>query len=239
VGHRCGHGDFILAFLYPDRCGVWNRPAREGLRRLGATGLDWGKGRLSKEEYRHFHSLLRELSGELGKALGKGMDLLGVDMFLYVVVEKAPALPSPAPEGAWDHDEVCHLLLEVGERLGFEVGREVRIGEGAVVDGVWEARLGNLGSVAYVFEVQRGGSLDSLILNLQRASALPGVRKVVAVSDGDPLRRIGKGCEGLPEAFRKALGLWEVGEVYRVAEGLREAISSLKKVGLLEGGGIL
>lgn len=51
--------------------------------------------------------------------------------------------------------------------LEFDSRAEVPITTGAVVDAVWEARIGNMGKAVYVFEVQSKGSIDSLILNLK------------------------------------------------------------------------
>jgi len=53
--------------------------------------------------------------------------------------------------------------------------KERKVARGAQVDAVWQARIANLGVVTYVFEVQRHGSIDSLILNLQRAQNNPTV----------------------------------------------------------------
>lgn len=58
--------------------------------------------------------------------------------------------------------------MEIGELLGFESRAEVKIAAGAVVDAVWEAKIGNMGKAIYVFEVQSKGSIDSLLLNLSR-----------------------------------------------------------------------
>jgi hypothetical protein len=103
------------------------------------------------------------------------------------------------------------------------------------VDVVWRARIGNLGMVTYVFEVHKSGSMDSLLLNLQKAKSSPTVQKVIAVSDDEQLERIEHECEGLPHEFQAALAFWPVGEVQRVGEQLQGAIESINRLGLVQG----
>jgi hypothetical protein len=67
------------------------------------------------------------------------------------------------------HAEVRDKLEQIGIWLGFTPRTEVKVADGAVVDAVWESSIGNLGRVIYVFEVQTGGSIDSLILNLLKS----------------------------------------------------------------------
>src|SRR5262249_51431793 len=74
-----------------------------------------------------------------------------------------------------------------------DLGEEgVDLGEGAKVDTVWEATIGNLGRVIYVFEVQTKGSIDSLIINLLKSLNNPAVQGIVAVSDLAQIERIKK-----------------------------------------------
>ncbi len=73
------------------------------------------------------------------------------------------------------HDESKEKLVAIGELLGFDSRSEVKITTGAVVDAVWEAKIGNMGKAIYVFEVQSKGSIDSLILNLKKAQSKAGL----------------------------------------------------------------
>ncbi len=43
------------------------------------------------------------------------------------------------------HNEIKEKLVAIGELLGFASRSEVRITAGAVVDAVWEAKIGNMG----------------------------------------------------------------------------------------------
>ena len=64
------------------------------------------------------------------------------------------------------------------------------VSAGSKVDAVWEATIGNMGRVIYVFEVQTKGSIDSLILNLLKSKKNAAVQGVVAVSDAKQLEKI-------------------------------------------------
>ena len=234
----------ILTYLYPDRCGIWNRQAREALQALGITEyVDPEKYRLSTREYRVFNKLLKAIADQLEAAgAAEDIDLLFVDFFLYEVAQCAKATAdevpttkaSPIPPDEFDHNEIRDLLADIGSGLGFDADTEVRIARGAQVDVVWRARIANLGLVTYVFEVHRAGSIDSLILNLQKAYSGSSVQKVVAVSDEEQLDRIRRECEGLPEEFRRALRFWEAADVLGTGNHLQKVMTSIGKLGLIE-----
>jgi len=227
----------MLAYIYPHRCGIWNKQARTALETLGLTGIvNLKKYRLSKEEYRKFNHLMEILAQELRQLEIEDTDLLVVDFFLYYVAQEGlqPGEETKPTASDFDHDEVRDLILAIGSNLGFDAESEVRIAHGAQVDVVWRARIGNLGEVNYVFEVHRSGSVDSLLLNLQKANSAPGVQRVVAISDTVQLEQIRHECDGLPDEFRRALLFWDVGDVMSTAEALREVMDSIHKLGLLE-----
>ncbi|MBO3809371.1 MAG: hypothetical protein FGF50_07240, partial [Candidatus Brockarchaeota archaeon] len=58
-----------------------------------------------------------------------------------------------------------------------------------------------------------GGSIDSLILNLQRAKNNPTVQKLVVVANTKDLKRIREEVESLSEDFRKSLVYLEAKDV--------------------------
>lgn len=234
----------ILTYLYPERCGIWNRQARGALRALGITNhLNLKKYKLSAREYRIFNRLLKAIAGELQRSGIPDVDLLLVDFFLYEVAQRAKAAaevegttPTIVSEEVsdFDHDEVRDLLADIGATLGFDADVEVQVAHGARVDVVWRARIANLGLVTYVFEVHRSGSMDSLILNLQKARSAPSVQKVTAVSSEDQLDRIRRECDGLPEGFRRALRFWDVSDVLQTSEHLQKAMASIDALDLIE-----
>ncbi|MBI2862550.1 MAG: hypothetical protein HYX89_07005 [Chloroflexi bacterium] len=182
--------------------------------------------------------MVKAIRGEL-LAAGIGADLLTVDFFLYEVgqsavpTQKQAGLAEPGAGADFDHDEMKEAVKNIGLMLGFDVQTEVPIARGAKVDVVWRAKIGNLGRVTYVFEVHKAGSIDSLILNLQKAKGGATVQKVVAISDERQLAKIRQECEELPEEFRKALAYWPVNQVLEVAKGLGQATQIMDNLGLV------
>ena len=89
-------------------------------------------------------------------------------------------------------------FVEIGQWLGFESKSEVKIADGAVVDAIWQAQIGNMGKVIYAFEVQTHGSIDSLILNLRGAMLNNfAVQAIVAVSDEKQIEKIKRESKGI------------------------------------------
>lgn len=233
----------ILTYVHPQRCAIWNRQARDALKRLRIIDkVNPDKYRLSAQEYRTFNLLLQAIGRELAQAGVPDVDLLLVDFFLYEVAQAGEAGTVPVPRDreekviTFDHDEIRDVIAQIGDSLGFQTDTEVRVAHGAVVDAVWRARIANLGLVTYVFEVHRSGSIDSLILNLQKARSAPFVQKVIAVSDDRQLERIRRECEALPEEFRRVLRFWPVADVVNTAEHLQQAMASIGALGLIEDG---
>lgn len=129
------------------------------------------------------------------------------------------------------HDEIKDALVKIGELLGFESRSEVKITTGAVVDAVWEAKIGNMGRAIYVFEVQSKGSIDSLILNLKKAQSNPAVQAVVAVADESQLSKIIAESTGVID--EKSLRTWQSDDVLSVYDALVKAHESINKLKLV------
>ena len=138
--------------------------------------------------------MAKKISLELQKSGATDYDFLAVDYFLWDEVlpltekklsEVVNVSVSPKSEDKNNskslHDEIKEKLVAIGELLGFDSRSEVKIATGAVVDAIWEAKIGNMGKAIYVFEVQSKGSIDSLILNLKKAQSNAAVQAVVAV----------------------------------------------------------
>ena len=129
------------------------------------------------------------------------------------------------------HDEIKEKLVAIGELLGFDSRSEVKITTGAVVDAVWEARIGNMGKAIYVFEVQSKGSIDSLILNLKKAQSNAAVQAVVAVADEEQLAKIISESAGVID--EKSLRTWDSEDVLSVYDSLVRAHESINKLALV------
>jgi len=223
----------IMAFVHPDDFPIWNETTKQALIRLGLDNrlpARMFKYPITGDDYEKAVELLRDLKNLLRKNGVPEADYIELDFFLAFVVFHMPiALETPIQlsERDFDHDELCEKIAAIGTNLGFEVETKKRIAKGAEVDVYWSVRMGNLGAVSYVFEVQKSGSSDSLILNLQRALNDPKVQRVVTVGSKETIEDLREEVESLSEDFRKRLVYLEVEDVQRVGDLLTEAIRIL------------
>lgn len=88
--------------------------------------------------------------------------------------------------------------------------------------------------VSYVFEVQRRGSIDSLILNLQKARNNPSVQKLVVIGSPATVSQVRAEVETLGEDFRKSLAYLTVADVERASSLLQEFNIVLSKLELFK-----
>ena len=232
----------ILCLYKPKQYGIWNDKARKALKILGfENSLPLNKYKISGKEYIEINKVLLEIAKYLEKYGVNDADLLVVDYFLYEVwtvekdeIEAEERTLEVMEEKEFDHDEIKDFIKDIGNWLGFEVETEKQIAHGARVDCIWMAKIANLGVVTYVFEVHKNGSIDSLILNLQKSLNNPTVQKIVAVSDAKRIKNIRYEIHGLPENFRKTLTFWEVRDVIKTHERLAEVIESISKLELVK-----
>lgn len=99
------------------------------------------------------------------------------------------------------------------------------------MDAVWEATIGNMGRVIYVFEVQTAGSIDSLILNLMKSKNNKAVQGIVAVTDQKQIESIKKEVATLP--LKNDIRYWDCEEVLRVHEALQFVNESINNLNLV------
>jgi hypothetical protein len=239
----------MLAFFNPQEYGIWNDKSRKALEFLGLSNiLPTRRPKITGQEYEKINKALKMIYDEIKPALekvgiaGQSIDLTLVDLFLYYVhqyyvyqqeiIETAPE--EEQEDYDFDHDEIIEKLVELGNGLGFEAEKEEQIAKGARVDVIWRAKIANLGVVSYVFEVHREGSIDSLILNLQRARNDPTVQKLVVVANKTNLKKIHEEVSSLSEDFRKSLTYWEVKDVERAHNLLNELIAIIGRLELVK-----
>lgn len=173
-------------------------------------------------------------------------DLLAVDYFFWDTMQEVDNFdfdrPKLVQQGASQrqqedapspslHNEIRDRLVDIGVLLGFESRAEVKVGAGAKVDAVWEAQIGNMGKVMYVFEVQDKGSIDSLILNLVKANNNPAVQAIIAVSDTKQLEKIK--AESAGTNIEKILKIWDTDSVLATFEHLSSAHEAINGLGLV------
>lgn len=195
------------------------------------------------KKYAEVCTIAKEIAQELKKSGAENYDLLAVDYFLWDEIlplaekksSETPACDSKKPTTVSDskslHDEIKEKLVGIGELLGFDSRSEVKITAGAVVDAVWEAKIGNMGKAIYVFEVQSKGSIDSLILNLKKAQSNAAVQAVVAVADEEQLAKIIRESSGVID--EKSLRTWDSEDVLAVYDSLVRAHESINKLALV------
>ena len=239
----------LLCHSKPDSYMLWNRRAYVGLYYLGIDELPRYNHQITGTRYRALCDAAKVINQIMRNDGLPDADLLTLDLFIWdelqveenlsqihkkigtvVAGEAERIIPESVPE-FW-HNEVRDKLEQIGTWLGFATQTEVKVADGAVVDTVWESSIGNLGRVIYVFEVQTGGSIDSLILNLLKSLNNPAVQGIVAVSDSMQISKIKKEVAGLVQ-LRDKLKYWDYAEVLPVHESLESVNESINSLGLV------
>jgi len=227
----------ILSCVFPEECGIWNRKAREGLKELSYSDeLLLDKKNISGEEYERFNQVLLDIQDRLEDLGHKSKDLIKLDYFLYDIVQSVEKEREEEEKAEdFDHDEMIKTLEEIGDGLGFDVKTEYSAGPGARLDVKWSTKVANLGSIGYAFEVQRRGSRDSAIVNLQQAKkADPTIQKLVIVSTEDQIEKFKEKIDTLDESFRKSVSYMSVDKVEEALENLRNLRGLLQEAGLMK-----
>ena len=236
----------LLTYVNPDEYVIFNKTTVLCFAYLAIPGMPKYNYQYTGKKYVEVCNVAKEISRVMAAAGIDDTDLLAVDYFLWDEVlpfaEKmatdgaeqamtAPTKPVTSKESKSLHEEIKEKIVTIGELLGFESRAEVKITVGAVVDAVWEAKIGNMGKAIYVFEVQSKGSIDSLILNLKKAQNTAAVQAVVAVADENQLAKIMQESRGVID--EKDLRTWDVEDVLAVYDALVRAHESINKLSLV------
>ena len=233
----------LLTYVNPEEYVIFNKTTVLCFSYLEVSDMPKYNYQYTGKKFIEVCGIAKEIASALKEAGEKDCDLLAVDYFLWdevlpLVEQKEPEIETPVNpkptsknESKSIHDEIKEKLVNIGELLGFESRSEVKIATGAVVDAVWEAKIGNMGKAIYVFEVQSKGSIDSLILNLKKAQSNAAVQAVVAVADEEQLAKIIRESEGVIDA--KSLRTWNSDDVLVVYDSLARAHESINKLALV------
>jgi hypothetical protein len=239
----------ILCYVHPTKCMLWNRRAYVALNYLGVSDLPRYNYQHTGQKYQDLCDTVAQIAKEM-RALGDAdANYLTVDYFIWDessvaenltdIYKPLPALALPANVDKVDittsefiHNEVRDKIAEIGKWLGLQTDTEKKVAGGAVVDAIWEATIGNMGRVFYVFEVQTKGSLDSLILNLLKSLNNPAVQGVVAVSDATQLEKIKAEVSGV-SGLKDKLKYWNYVQVLEVHEALASVNEAINSLGLV------
>jgi hypothetical protein len=231
---------------------LWNRRAYVGLNYLGGKDLPRHNYQLTGNAYAHLCTVTESIAQEMRAMGDKQANLLTVDYFIWdeLQVEEnlsrihkpKVAAPTPVPvekvdaaTSAFIHDEVRDKIVDIGLWLGLQADKEKKVADGAKVDAIWEATIGNMGRVIYVFEVQTKGSIDSLLMNLLKSLNNPAVQGVVAVSDAAQLGKIKTEAAGVT-GLKDKLKFWDYTEVLDVHEALESVNEAINSLGLVPQG---
>ena len=235
----------LLTYVNPQEYVIFNKTTILCYGYLDIPGMPKYNYQFTGKKFVEVCNVAKEISKALSAAGAEDVDLLAVDYFIWdeilPLAEKKVTVKEPGKEEQEKpitikeskslHDEIKEKLVTIGELLGFDSRSEVKITTGAVVDAVWEAKIGNMGKAIYVFEVQSKGSIDSLILNLRKAQSNAAVQAVVAVADEAQLAKIIKESKGVID--EKSLRTWDSEDVLAVYGSLVRAHESINKLALV------
>lgn len=239
----------ILSHVFPETCMVWNRRAYVAFDYLGVEDLPRYQYQFTGKKYTELCTQSRIIADQMQQISGRPANLLDVDYFIWEELQVVEVLrgirrkpevdqvpiPPTGDEPVFVHNEIRDKIAEIGRWLGFETQTEIKVADGSVVDTVWEATIGNMGRVIYVFEVQTKGSIDSLIINLYKALNNPAVQGAVAVSDAKQLEIIKKHAQDVGDLGKK-LKYWDYTEVLTNHESLSDVNESINRLGLVPAG---
>jgi hypothetical protein len=238
----------LLCHVHPKECMLWNRRAYVAFRYLEIEDLPRYDYQLTGHRYEALSGHARSIARELENSGFANTDLLTVDYFLWQELQveenlskmhakkgepsQTSHLPEDSKANEFLHNDVRDKLADIGRWLGFTSSIEVTVAAGSKVDTIWEATIGNLGRVIYVFEVQTKGSIDSLIINLLKSLNNPAVQSVVAVSDGPQIQKIQSHASAVL-GLQGKLKFWNYEEVLQVHESLSAVNERINKLGLV------
>lgn len=237
----------LLCKTHPAQYLLWNRKTHNGFTLLQISGVPRYESSLTGKTYARLCAQGRDI---LAFAQQQGIhairDMLTLNTFIWHDLQQAPELensqtrqpeklPETAKESAFVHNDIRDKLADIGRFLGFRAEIEKKVAAGAVVDTVWEATIGNMGRIIYVFEVQTSGSIDSLIMNLMKASGNNAVQGIVAVSDRKQIEKIKRETASLRDIHDRLI-CWDYTEVLKVHESLQYVNETINTLGLVPQG---
>lgn len=242
----------ILCHVHPDQYMLWNRRAYVGFDYLGIEELPRYNYQMTGKKYVELSEQAKKIAEILKDSGMPEVNLLTVDYLIWdelqvvdnlsKIHEKAKTLKDEIPPSAVDkeistfiHNEIRDKLAAIGQWLGFQSRTEIKVADGSKVDTIWEATIGNMGRVIYVFEVQTKGNIDSLIVNLLKALNNPAVQGVVAVSDAVQLEKIRKHAKEVPSLGAK-LKCWDYETVLETHDALEMVNETINSLGLVPQG---
>lgn len=234
----------LLSYINPDEYVICNKITCACFKYLELTKVPQYNYQYTGENYKRLCDAAKEIRDELQEENVNKVDLLVVDYLFWdiiypmskkdISIDKAEEVQIEKDEKQFIHNDIIDQIVEIGQWLGFESKSEIKIADGAIVDAIWQAQIGNMGKVIYVFEVQTHGSIDSLILNLQKATNNFAVQAIVAVSDGKQIEKIKRESKGI-QSIETKLKTWDYMEVMEMHDCLERSNEIINSLGLVPG----
>lgn len=241
----------ILCKSHPSEFMIWNRRAFVGMNHLEIEGLPRYDYQITGKVYKSLCEKAKEIAQKMKEYDLDDRSLLAVDYFIWHELQVEDNLSKIKTNKSTDsvtnekdlskekspfvHNDIRDKIRDIGEWLGFTANIEKKVASGSVVDVIWESKIGNMGQVIYVFEVQTKGNIDSLIINLLKTLNNPSVQGVVAVSDMNQIEKIKSHSTEVKNLFEK-LKYWDYEQVLKVHENLEFVNGSINNLGLVPDG---
>ena len=234
----------LLSYVNPNEYVICNKVTCSCFKYLEVEKVPIHNYQYTGKNYKKLCDVGKEIMRRL-KEEYKDVDLLIVDYMFWDIVYPMAKKENVKPNNAeiedvpiekdtklFVHNDIINQIVEIGRWLGFESKSEVKIADGAIVDAIWQAQIGNMGKVIYAFEVQTHGSIDSLILNLQKATNNFAVQAIVAVSDEKQIEIIKREAKGI-QAIESKLKTWNYVEVMEMHDCLERSNEIINNLGLV------
>lgn len=233
----------LLCHTHPDGFMIWNKKALNAFIYLGVADIPKYDYQITGEKYKELCNSANVILSIMREEGIENADLLVVDYFMWAelqqevtqedIKEAKNEIEKEKPEiNEFKHNDIRDKLAEIGTFLGFDTRIEQKVADGSKVDTVWEMKVGNMGRILYVFEVQTKGSIDSLIVNLLKALNNPAEQGVVAVSDREQLEKIKRHSADV-KSFGSKIKFWDYEEVLKVYDSLASVNETINRLGLV------
>lgn len=232
----------LLSYINSEEYVICNKVTCECFRYLEVENVPLHNYQYTGKNYKNLCTVAKKIKEQLNENNVINVDLLVVDYMFWDIVyplskkekheEIIDELQIEKDEKQFIHNDIISQIVEIGRWLGFESKSEVKIADGAVVDAIWQAQIGNMGKVMYAFEVQTHGSIDSLLLNLQKATNNFAVQAIIAVSDEKQIEKIKRESKGIRDIETK-LKTWNYTEVMEMHDCLERSNEIINNLGLV------
>lgn len=226
----------ILIHIDSKKYPFWTRRTKDAVSFLGYKDkILESKGiNINGKQYVAFISIMSDLLKKVKDINPDIDDFLKLNLFIFYISSEIIGKKQPEIIEEFDHNTTVDDVFVLGDGLGFEVAKEVKVAPGCRVDVIWKSRIANLGVISYAFEVHKGGNMDSAILNLQKVLQKEvSIQKVVIVSNTQNLDRFREQIGALYESFREKVGYFEINELNSALDNLKSLKENLSPLGFM------